>query len=529
MNRIASCFAALLLVTAGAHPQAGTSLSEIVQVQGGTLKGVARGAQGVLTFEGIPYAAPPVGDLRWQAPQPPSPWQGTRDATSLGDRCYSNTPETGLGGRGAGPEQGEDCLFLNVWTAAKSSTERRPVMVWIHGGGFQFGTGRDVRTDGTLFAQKGVVLVNLNYRLGVFGFFADPLLRSQGRLTGNFGILDQIAALKWVQDNIAGFGGDPNNVTIFGESSGSQSVSILMGSPLAKGLFAKAIGESGSSLQELPSITEIGLRGAAYTSALGAKTIADLRAISAERINTAAAWDFQGGAPVIFAPGIDGYVIPIELTKLFRQGKQNDVALIAGYNKAEFFPFLAESLPHKNAAEFRAAATLVFGDRMKEFLALYPSDTDADAKTAAEQLLGDMRQCAETWRWLTIQAQTGKSPVYGYDFAYESPYSPVASHGADMTFVFGNLVPQFFAPKASPAGPADRALSNTLMAFWVNFATKSDPNGGDLPHWPEFRKEHSLLQIHEDGSLTASPPSPRQLARFKFLEDYLVSASSGQK
>ena len=239
---------------------------------------------------------------------PPSRGRAFEMPTALGHRCWVNTPEEGLGGSTKAVPQDEDCLYLNVWTTARSASERRPVMVWIHGGGFQFGTSRDPRTDGALLATKGVVLVSMNYRIGVFGFFADPRLRSEGRLSSNFGIQDQIAALQWVKANITSFGGDPANVTVFGESAGSQSVSILMGSPLAKGLFQKAIGESGSSLQHLPGVGELALRGAAYAGALGAKSIADLRAMPAERLNTAAAWDFHGGAPIIFAPCIDGYV-----------------------------------------------------------------------------------------------------------------------------------------------------------------------------------------------------------------------------
>jgi para-nitrobenzyl esterase len=383
---------------------------------------------------------------------------------------------------------------------------------------------------GALLAQKGMTVVSLNYRLGVFGFFAHPQLRSEGRLSGNFGIQDQMAALKWVQANIANFGGDPKNVTIFGESSGSQAVSILMGSPLAKGLFHKAIGESGSSLQDLPSVAEIGLRGAAYAGALGAKSVEELRAMPADRINTAAAWDFTGGAPPVFAPGIDGYVILTNLAEVFRKGNQNDVPLLAGYNKREEFPFLAETLPHRTSAEFRAAAQGVFGPaKMREFLSLYPSDTDVSAKVSAEELLGDIRQRAETWRWLDLQSQTGKSAVYGYKFSYESPYSPVASHGADIPFVFGNLVPQFFAPNAPPADPADRNLANMIMSYWVNFATNRDPDGPDLPHWPDFRAKGSLLQIEGDGRIMANPPSEEQIARFRFLDGFLVSASMGQR
>ncbi len=519
-----------LLFSASAPAQGVATLGELVQTEHGGLRGSPRDAQGVLSLKGIPFAVAPVGQLRWQPPQPAKPWEGVRDASRVGNRCWVNVPETGLGGRVAEVPQNEDCLFLNLWTPALKADEGKPVMVWLHGGGFQFGTGRDPRTDGSLLAQKGVVVVSMNYRLGVFGFFAHPQLRSEGRLEGNFGIQDQIAALKWVQANIAQFGGDPKRVTIFGESSGSQAVSLVMASPLASGLFHRAIGQSGSSLQNLPSVVEIGMRGAAYAAALGAKSLADLRAMPAERISTAAAWDFTGGAPIVFAPGIDSHVISSNLAEVFRKGHQNDVPLLAGYNQREEFPFLAETLPHRNAAEFKAAAQRVFGaEKMVKFLALYPSDTDAAAKASAEALLGDIRQRAETWAWLTLHSQTGKSAVYGYHFSYESPYSPVASHAADIPFVFGNMVPQFFAPRAPSAGPEDRLLADQMMSYWVNFAANGNPNGPGLAPWPEFRANNALLQIQAPGDMKASAPSPQQIERFHFLDGFLISASMGQK
>lgn len=534
MKKIIGALAALLLMSAVVHAQAMDGLGETVQIENGALRTAPRDSQGLLVFKGIPFAAAPVGDLRWQAPQAARSWQGTRDATGFGNRCWANVRVPSLAGRSGGVPFSEDCLFLNVWTGAKVSSERQPVMVWIHGGGFQFGTAGDPNTDGSPLAQKGVVLVSVNYRLGVFGFFAHPQLRSEGRLSGNFGILDQMAALKWVQANIASFGGDPKNVTIFGESAGSQAVSLLMGSPMAKGLFHRAIGQSGSSLQQLPSLAEIGIRGAAYAGALGAssvvKSIEELRAMPAERINAGATWDFAGGAPMVFAPGIDGHVFPASMEEIFRKGQQNDVPLLAGYNKREAVPFLVETLPHSTAAEFHAAAQLVFGpQKMAEFQALYPTDTPVALNAAAEDLHADIRQKAETWAWLTQHARTGKSPVYGYHFAYESPYSPIASHVADVAFVFGTLAPQFFAPKAPPAGPADRKISNEMMSYWVNFAAKGDPNGPGLSPWPEFRTTASLLQIQEDGRISAGAPSERQLARFKFLDGFLIAASMGQR
>ena len=521
--------AALLVLGGNADAAEVLQFGATVQDEGGSLRGNAPDADGVRSFLGIPYAAPPVGPLRWQAPQPVRTWDGERDATRVGNRCWTNVAESGLGGRVEEVPQSEDCLYLNVWTSASSLSERRPVMVWIHGGGFQFGTGRDPRTDGARLAGKGVVVVSMNYRLGAYGFFAHPQLRTAGRLSGNFGLLDQIAALQWVQADIAHFGGDPKNVTIFGESAGSQSASILMTSPLAKGLFHKAIGQSGSSLQQLPSIAEIGMRGAAFGGALGAGTVEALRALPVERINAAAARDLASGAPMVFAPGVDGDLIPANLAGLFQRGQQYDVPLLAGYNKREDFAFPNETLPHKTCAEFRAAAQWVFGTaKMSAFNSLYACDTDAAAKLAAESLLGDIRQRAETWRWLSLQSQSGKSRVYGYILSYESSYSPVASHGADVPFVFGNLVPQFFAPRAPAAGAADRALSDVMMSYWINFATHGNPNGTGLPAWPEFRPRHALLQIQEDGQIDSGPPSDLQLAKFKFLDGFLISASMGQ-
>lgn len=532
MKRLFVSLAVLCVGIAGAPAQAQStaSLGQDVQIEYGALRGSSRNTQGVLAFKGIPFAAPPVGSLRWQAPQPATPWSGVREATHVGNRCLYNVPETGLGGAVEEVPQNEDCLYLNVWTSAATAADRRPVMVWLHGGGFQFGTARDPRTDGGLLAAKGVVVVSMNYRLGVFGFLAHPQLRTEGRLTGNFGLQDQIAALRWVQSNISRFGGDPGNVTVFGESAGSQAVSLLMGSPLAKGLFHRAIGQSGSSLQKLPGVAEMSMRGAAYAAAVGAKNLEELRQMPSARINSAAAWDFAGGAPIVFAPAIDGTLLPTNLDDVFLRGRQNDVPLLAGYNKAEEFPFLAETLPHKSSAEFRAAAQNVFGaQKMSEFVSLYPSGTDAEAKKSAADLLGDIRQRAETWRWLSLQSKTGKSPAYGYTLSYESAYSPVASHGADMPFVFGNLVPQFFAPKAAPAGAPDRKLADEMMAYWVNFATTGNPNGPNLAPWPAFKDSGSMLHIHEDGSFSAGPPSDRQIARFRFLDGFLISASLGQQ
>ncbi len=508
---------ALLAVAVPATAAPGR-LTETVQTTDGSVRGSPR-ADGVLAFKGIPYARPPVGDLRWQPPQPPEAISGILDATRFGSRCWSTLMEEGLGDGGSkvGP-QSEDCLTLNIWTTATTATEKRPVMVWIHGGGFQFGTSRNPKTDGSVLAGKGVVVVSLNYRLGVMGFFAHPKLRDADGPAGNFGLQDQIAALRWVQANIARFGGDPANVTVFGESAGSASVSLLMSSPLAKGLFARAIGESGSSFSEIPMVSEIGIRGMAFAGGLGAlgpDPIAQLRALPAERINSAAAWDFRGGAPFIFTAGVDGRVIPARPAEIFRAGRQNDVPLLAGYNKREDYVFLAQALPHRDAAQFRTAAAKTFGPRAPALLALYPADTDAAAKTSAEALVGDLLIRGPVWRWLDGQAQTGKAAVYGYTWAFESAYSPTASHVAEISYIFGNFVPQFFAPDAPAAGPADRAHAAMMVGYWVNFARTGNPNGLGLPNWPAFRPASAMLRIDEAGRTSASADA--NSARFRLF------------
>ena len=282
-----------------------------VQVEAGVVRGFPRDDHGVLVFKGIPYAAPPVGALRWRAPQPPQAWvAGIRDATLFGARCWSAWQDDPT----PWPPQSEDCLSLNIWTTAQHTGERHPVMVWIHGGGFEFGTSADPSTDGARLAQRGVVLVSCNYRMEVLGFMAHPELDREGP-SGNYGLQDQLAALRWVQGNIARFGGDPDNVTVVGESAGAHALGMLMASPLAKELLHKAIGESGafwdSAHGSLPTFDEARARGVAFAERLGADSVTALRAMSAEELNAAAMWSFATHpATTAFSPHIDRYVVP---------------------------------------------------------------------------------------------------------------------------------------------------------------------------------------------------------------------------
>ena len=442
-----------------------------------------------------------------------------RDTRQLGNRCLSALEKDPV----PGPLRSEDCLTLNIWTASKKISDKQPVMVWLHGGGFQFGSGGDPTIDGTKLAQKGVVLVTLNYRLGVLGFMAHPELDSEGA-SGNYGLQDQIAALRWVKDNISSFGGNPDNVTLFGESAGAMSIGLLMVSPPAKGLFHKAIGQSGAfwdgKYGPLESFEESRIRGAAYMKRMGAKSISDLRAMPADALNDAALWNFDRN-PIVtaFSPNVDHYVVPEFPAAAFSQGKQMKIPLLAGWQEAEYYPFKAFSLPHTNAKEFRDAAERMFGkERLTEFLTLYPASTDEQANTSADNLTSDFTISEQTWQWLELQRKSGQ-PVYGYEFTYTSPYAPIASHITDVPFVFGNLTPQHVIGSKVAASAPDYAFSDLLMNYWTNFAKKSDPNGSGLPHWPNYN-EKGLIQIL--GKATG-PKDISQLERFRFIASFRVN------
>ena len=469
-------------------------LGRTIRTQAGLVRGEPRDAGGMLAFKGISYAAPPIGPLRWRAPQPPTPWIGTRDALAFGPASLSsleNDPRPG--------PRSEDCLTLNVWTAAKEADEKRPVMVWIHGGGFQFGSSANPATDGSLLAAKGVVVVSFNYRLGIFGFLALRELDTEAP-SGNYGLQDQLAALRWVQSNIAAFGGDPDNVTLFGESAGAMAVGILMASPLARGLFHKAIGESGAFWDgrhgPLQTFDEARARGLAFPRRQGDASIAALRAMPAEQLNAATPWSFERDhVTEAFSPSIDRHVVPDVPARRFLRGEQMHIPLLAGWNSAEGFPFMSQSLPHQSAQAFRAAAEAMFGkEHLSDFQTLYPADTDAQAKASAAALTGDMVVGEQCWQWLRLHQASRRAPVYGYHFNYTSPYTPIASHVTEIPFVFGTLTPQRVIGSTTPPAEADRALSQIMMDYWVNFATRGDPNGPGLPSWPAY-DETDVVQI----------------------------------
>jgi para-nitrobenzyl esterase len=500
-------FAGTMLRAAGSTPQ--------VKVETGKLQGKSDGT--VNAFLGIPYAAPPVGNLRWKPPARAAKWRGARKAITFGPRCMQAPVFSDMVFRDPGIN--EDCLYLNVWVPADrmGSKSQLPVMVWIYGGGFVAGATSEPRQDGTNLAKQGVVVVSMNYRLGIFGFFAHPeLAKESGRNSaGNYGLLDQVAALEWVKRNITAFGGDPGNVTIFGESAGSFSVSDQMASPIAKGLFHKAIGESGGafSSQGLPfhnlaESSEIGENFANET--LSAKTLADLRTIPAQKLLDAA----TNAKTVRFAPSVDGYFLPEPVEAIFAAGKQNDVPLLAGWNKDEGSVGVLKENP---GAALKETAKKEFGDKADQFLRLYPSDTDEQSARSMADFAGDRFIAFSTWKWLEDQKKTGKSPVYRYRFDILHPEDPKrppnagAYHSAEIEYVFGQLDAENWVSWR----PEDHTLSEQMRKYWSNFARTGDPNGPGLPKWPVYDATDGWQVLYLNTEVKAEKDKQRD--RYLFL------------
>lgn len=464
----------------------------------------------VRAWLGLPFAAPPVGDLRWKAPQPPAPWKGKRDATAYGAHCAQNLvfPDMIFQDNGGS----EDCLFLNVYAPATAQPgSKLPVMVWIHGGGYAGGSADEPRHNGDFLPLKGVVLVTINYRLGVFGFLVtNDLLKEGNGVAGNWAQLDMIAALQWVQSNIAEFGGDPGNVTIFGESAGSFAVSTLMASPLAQGLFQKAIGESGAALGSGlggDTAAEQAQRGDKWAASLGVKSLAELRALPTGDLLKATS---KPGA-AHFSTVIDGKVLTESVAETYAEGKQAHVPLLAGWNRDEGGGDDAKSV---TAASWKQKAITLFGDRSAEFLSLYPGDDDAQAQRSSIDFNGDRFIAFGTWKWLEAQVKTGESPVYRYHFELPAPPSKFhpgswAFHSDDIEYVFGTLDTR----PGAVWRDEDRALSEQMMEYWTNFARTGDPNGSGLPEWPRYDKTNAVM--HLDRETHASPDTTR--ARYEFL------------
>jgi para-nitrobenzyl esterase len=482
-----------------------------VRIDSGTVEGTT-GTDGVRVFRGIPFAAPPVGSLRWKAPQPVARWSGVRKAAEFGPRCTQARVYSDMIFRDKGPS--EDCLYLNVWTPAKSAKDKLPVMVWIYGGGFQAGGSSEPRQDGENLARRGVVVVSMNYRMGVFGFLSHPELtkESDRHASGNYGLMDQWAALEWVKRNIATFGGNPDNVTIFGESAGSFSVSAQMTSPLSKGLFHKAIGESGamfSATLAAGSLADAEKAGAQFAASINAPTLEALRRLPAEEL-----LELSRKEPGLrFRPNVDGYFLPDTPVAIFTAGKQSRVPLLAGWNADEsnYRAFFQKLDPTRQNYTDRARAQ--FGDRANEFLKLYPAANDEEAKRSAADLAGDQFIGFSTWKWMDLHARTSGAPLWRFRFEQAPPATPSrgAYHSAEIEFVFGAL-----ASKDLPWRDEDRKVSDLMMSYWSNFAKKGDPNGPGLPSWPRYTADTGwqILRISAAPSVT---PDPHR-KRYEFLD-----------
>ncbi len=399
--------------------------------------------------------------------------------------------------RSAAEPVSEDCLYLNIWTGAQSAKEHRPVMVWIHGGALTRGSGATPAYDGEALAKKGVVLVTINYRLGVFGFFAHPELtkESDRNSSGNYGILDQIAALEWVQKNIASFGGDPKRVTIFGESAGSWSVNALTASPLAHGLFQRAIGESGASFAPLPTLADAEKAGQRVAQKLGVDSIAAMRAKPAAEVMKA------GGEQA--RANVDGWMLPQQVAAIYAAGKQNDVPLLIGSNADEGTAFTPAVVKPE---QFKALAKSRFGDMADAYLKIYPAGSDEEAHASSAAAIRDQTFGWEMRTWARMQTKTGKSKVYVYYFSRVPP-GPFgaklgAYHASEITYVFDNQKSQ---------AEADKALTEAMSSYWVNFAATGDPNRKGMLKWPSYNLKTDLAMGFGDRIATTEVPHKEAL------------------
>ncbi|MBT8053780.1 MAG: carboxylesterase/lipase family protein [Xanthomonadales bacterium] len=487
-----------------------------VSVTGGAVQGTLAEDLGIRIYRGIPFAAPPVGEQRWRDPQPVTPWQGVRKADTWGDRCMQGEM---FGGPLVSREQtmSEDCLYLNVWTPAKAATERLPVLMVFHGGGFAAGSGSEPRTDGEWFAQQGIVVVEPNYRLGLFGFMAHPELtaESQGRGSGNYGLLDQVAALRWVQDNIAVFGGDPDNVTINGESAGSLSVSALMASPLSKHMVHKAIGQSGAFFPEptggieLKPLAEKEQDGIRFAVSMGAESLTDLRAIPADKLLAAVMKTGGWG----YGPGLDNHFMPQAVSAVFMAGQQANIPLLAGWNSAELGMSVALNPNKPTPSSFNENLQKQFGERAPDALAVYPASNDEETMQSAADLASDLFISYATWKWIETHAKTAQAPVYRYRFDRTLPGDPAsrfgALHAVEIEYAFNTL-----DSKQAEWQPADHEVAEVMAAAFANFVKTGDPNGPAVPAWPEFGKTRQVMYLDAASKSAAE----RHRERYEFID-----------
>jgi para-nitrobenzyl esterase len=500
---------------AGALAQLGFSQIQTAKVTGGEVQGVVTG--GISIFKGIPFAAPPAGDLRWKAPAPVPAWTGIKKADAFGPACMQ-APNS----QGNTAPVSEDCLYLNVWTPAKKASEKIPVIVWIYGGGFSGGSTSIPMYDGMGFAKKGIVLVSVAYRVGPFGFLAHPeLSRESGKGSGTYGLEDMIAGLKWVKANIARFGGDPSNVTIFGHSAGGMAVNMLAASPVTKGLFSRVICMSGGSFAPLQTSNQAGpgmgipalklaeASGEAFLKKLGAADIKAARAIKAEEIQKNVGGGMGGG----FRPAADGYVIPSDLYSIYQARRFNDTPILVGNTSDELGAM--GSRGNITADSFEKQVKSQYGSHADAILKVYPHSTDAEAAKSSKGLSRESSFSWSTWMWARLQSEKGKGKAFEYYYDYHAPNVDGSGHGSDVPYAFQTLGGSQGAPK-----PEDLKLSDMISSYWANFAKTGDPNGTGLPKWPAFAENNQQAMVFD--AAPSARPVPN-LDKIKAYDAYISS------
>jgi para-nitrobenzyl esterase len=465
--------------------------AQVVETTAGLVRGTEEGS--VVIYKGIPFAEPPVGDLRWRKPQPLVPWDGIRNADQFPPSC----PQRGSYPKDAPPEAtSEDCLYLNIWKPRDAGEEKLPVMLWIHGGGLRNGSASTPLYAGDMLARHGVIVVTVNYRLGVLGFLAHPDLTKESghQSSGNYGLMDQIAAMTWIQQNISAFGGDPERVTVFGQSSGSMAISALVSSPLARGLFHRVIGQSGGLFEPIEFESEMKLGGAEKA---GQRFMASASAASLEELRgkpVSELLDVPFRANII----IDGHVLARSPYDVHRRNEHSPVPLLIGYTAGEGEEFIADRTI--TTSNFTREMQRHFPGILVRLAAPDPGDTDEEARSAALAFERDVRFGWSMWAWARLASREGKGGVYLYRFTQPTPYPPDspragwgAAHGSDMVYVFGHLDQQPWAWTED-----DRRLASTMAAYWSNFAKHGDPNGHGLPEWPKFTSTNPVaMQLGE--------------------------------
>ena len=522
------------------------SMSMMAQTQVKTAEGILEGKDlsGITIFKGVPFAAPPVGNLRWKAPQPVQKWEGVRKATEYGPNPMQ---EALFGDMNFGTKvNSEDCLYLNIWTPAKTMKEHLPVLIYFNGGGLMAGSGSEPRYAGDAMARKGIISITANYREGIFGFFAHPQLSKETfyKGSGNYGFMDQVAAIQWVKDNIEAFGGDPNRITIVGESAGSMSVSALMASPLCQGLFAQAMGSSGSVMgfNKVLTLKEAEQKGVELAKQIGKKNIKDLRALPAEELMKLAA------VKAIPTYNIDGYFLTEQPTETYAKGNQTKVPLLIGGNNQEMSPWAVLAGKQPTVENLKAGAKAMFGDNVDEAFRLYGINSDKDVlEQPGINLASDLFLDYSTWKWGNMHKLTSGQPVYRYRYCHPRPAMAIkgkvaglaggvvdakegqpqmpqdkgAVHSADIEYAMGTLPTN----RVYDWQPEDYMVSDIFSQYYVNFVKTGNPNGLGLVEWPSTNGKAvaPVLQIDVNTTVKADEQMEK---RYDFIDKIVSRISS---